>query len=141
MHVRHTLSLAALFVATWALAEAGRPYQSTFSDYRPYVDGTPGDWRAVNANLNAAQAGGAAHDHGTRPGAAAPAAHDHGGASGDAGAPSRGQGAAGRGMDHDAMQRMHKGMDRAAMEKKHESHMHGRDKGGHAGHGTPEKKP
>jgi hypothetical protein len=130
MKARNIFALAAFCAASLALAQAGKPYQSTFQDYRPYADGTPGDWRAVNQSVTTAQAAGA-HDHGSTPGSAGASMHDHG-------AESK------KGMDHDAMQRMHKGMGPEAMKKMHEKHMqhmHGGGKGGHEGHVAPEKKP
>jgi hypothetical protein len=142
MKARNIFALAAFCAASLALAQAGKPYQSTFQDYRPYADGTPGDWRAVNQSVTTAQAAGA-HDHGTAKDA--PAAHDHGSTPGGAGASMHDHGAESKkGMDHDAMQRMHKGMGPEAMKKMHEKHMqhmHGGGKGGHEGHVAPEKKP
>jgi hypothetical protein len=143
MKARHTVVLAAMFVASLAFAQAGKPYQSTFQDYRPYADGAPGDWRSINQSVTTAQAAGA-HDHGT--GKDASGGHDHGSTQGGAGgAPAHDHGAGHmhKGMDHGAMQRMHKGMDHEAMKKMHEQHMQHMQaggKGGHEGHAAPEKK-
>ena len=127
MKARHTVVLPALFAASLALAQAGKPYQSTFQDYRPYADGAPGDWRSINESVTTAQAAGA-HGHGSAEGAGGTATHDHG------------TGDTKKGMDHEAMQRMHKGMDSEAMKKMHEKHMQGGGKSGHQGHAAPEKK-
>lgn len=140
MKTRHAVAFATLFAASLALAQAGKPYASPFSDYRPYADAAPGDWRALNQAVTA-QAGGA-HDHGAAKDAAAggAAAHDHGAAGGDA---HKGH-AMHRGMDHDAMQKMHRNMDPDAMKRMHGKHMQGRQdaaRDGHAGHGAAEKKP
>ena len=131
MKARHTFAFAALFAASLALAHAGKPYQSTFLDYRPYADGTPGDWRSINQSVTTAQAAGA-HDHGT--GKDASSGHDHGSTQGGAGGASA--------HDH-GVDQMHKGMDREAMKKMHSQHMqhmHEGGKGGHEGHAVPEKK-
>lgn len=137
---RHIFALAALSAASLALAQAGKPYHSTFQDYRPYADGTPGDWRTVNQSVTTAQAAGA-HDHGS--GKDASGGDDHGSTPGVGGSSAHEHGGGGmkKGMDHEAMQRMHKGMDPDAMRKMHEKHMQGGGKGGHEGHAIPEKKP
>jgi hypothetical protein len=64
--------VVALCLPPLALAQAGRPdpadtkapapalhYQSAFSDYKPWQDIKPGDWRVVNDNVRDAAAKGA----------------------------------------------------------------------------------
>lgn len=66
--------VVALCLPLSALAQAGRPdpadpktaapalrYQSAFSDYRPWQDVNPGDWRALNDTLRTQAGGGAGH--------------------------------------------------------------------------------
>jgi hypothetical protein len=71
------LALAQSGRANPADAKASAPalrYPSAFADYKAWQDAKPGDWRALNANLNA-QASGRAHaGHATPAAAAAPAA-------------------------------------------------------------------
>ncbi len=143
MKARHTFALAALLAASLALAQAGKPYQSTFQDYRPYADGAPGDWRSINQAVTTAQAGAGGHDHGAAKDT--PGSHDHGAAGGSGGATAHdhGGGHMHKGMDHNAKRHMHKNMDHEAMKKMHEQHMqhmHKSGKGGHQGHGAAEKK-
>lgn len=73
------LPLTAAAQANPADAEAGAPalgYQSAFSDYKPWQDIKPADWRAVNDTVRGAAAKGGGHGgHGAAPGTtSAPAA-------------------------------------------------------------------
>ena len=78
--------VVALCLPRLALAQAGRPdpadtkapapalhYQSAFSDYKPWQDIKPGDWRVVNDNVRDAGAKGGGHAMPSAPPAAASA--------------------------------------------------------------------
>ena len=85
--IRRLAPVVALCLPFSALAQATRPdpadpktaapalrYPSAFSDYRPWQDVKPGDWRALNDALRAQASGGGAHAGHAMPMAMPPAA-------------------------------------------------------------------
>lgn len=56
-----------------ATAAAPLHYQSTFSDYKPWRDLQPGNWRGMNDALGAAPSGHGGHGAGPGPAGASPA--------------------------------------------------------------------
>ncbi len=121
MSARPLLFVLLAGLAGVSIAQSGS-YSSTFSDYQPWRDGAPADWKAVNRTVASADA------HANH-GAPAAAGHDHGGTGGTGGAAGNhdhGSGPSGMADMHRKMHGEGKDHDMSAMHEK----MHGKA-GGH----------